>query len=137
VLGETTGSLGRPISAAPWPEADGRRDYAEIAEAVTEDIGRKVSPDNVRFLAEKKLRPLGVLAAADGSSPELERPDPLLALKFRTAVIPEGFTRGLTTIFRPLFWPPVLALMIAAFLGLDAWLFLHHGVAQGLRHAIY
>ena len=117
--------------------ADGQRDHAAIAAAVSEDIGRKVSPDNVRFLVEKKLRPLGVLAAADGSSPELERPDPLLALKFRTAVIPERFTRALTTIFRPLFWPPVAALAIAAFLALDAWLFLDHGIAQGLRHAIY
>ncbi len=86
--------------------ADGRRDFAAIAAAVSEDFGRKVSADNVRFLVEKKLRPLGVLAAADGSSPELERPDPLLALKFRTAVIPERFTRALTTLFRPLFWPP-------------------------------
>ena len=117
--------------------ADGQRDYAAMAQVASEDVGRRVSPDNVRFLVEKKLRPLGVLAAADGSSPNLDRPDPLLALKFRTAVIPEGFTRALTTIFRPLFWPPVLALVIAAFLALDAWLFLDHGIAQGLRHAIY
>jgi putative peptide zinc metalloprotease protein len=117
--------------------ADGQRDYAAMAQVVSDDVGRKVSADNVRFLVEKKLRPLGVLAAADGSSPKLERPDPLLALKFRTAVVPEGFTRALTTIFRPLFWPPVLGLVIAAFLALDAWLFLHHGIAQGLRHAIY
>src|SRR3954451_16182488 len=89
--------------------ADGRRDHAAIAAAVSEEIGRKVTPDNIRFLVEKKLRPLGVLPAADGSSPELTRPDPLLALKFRTAVIPERVTRGLTAIFRPLYWPPVLA----------------------------
>ena len=31
----------------------------------------------------------------------------------------------------------MLGLVIAAFLALDAWLFLHHGIAQGLRHAIY
>ena len=117
--------------------ADGRRDEAAIATAVSEEIGRKVSPDNVRFLVEKKLRPLGVLAAADGSSPELTRPDPLLALKFRTAVVPARLTRGLTTLFRPLFWPPVLALVIAGFLALGAWLLLEHGIAQGLRHAIY
>ncbi len=117
--------------------ADGRRDEAAIATAVSEEVGRKVSPDNVRFLVEKKLRPLGVLAAADGSSPELTRPDPLLALKFRTAVVPARLTRGLTTLFRPLFWPPVLALVIAGFLALGAWLLLEHGIAQGLRHAIY
>ena len=117
--------------------ADGRRDHAAIAAAVSEEIGRNVSADNVRFLVEKKLRPLGVLAAADGSSPELTRPDPLLSLKFRTAVIPERFTRGLTTLFRPLYWPPVLALGIAGFLALGAWLLFEHGIAQGLRHAIY
>ncbi len=117
--------------------SDGQRDYAAVAEVVSEDLGRKVSPDNIRFLVEKKLRPLGVLAAADGSSPELERPDPLLALKFRTAVIPEGFTRTLTTIFRPLFWPPVMAVVIVAFLALDGWLFGSHGIGQGLRHLLY
>ena len=47
------------------------------------------------------------------------------------------FTRALTTLFRPLYWPPVPALAIAAFLALGAWLFLEHGIAQGLRHAIY
>ena len=117
--------------------ADGQRDYAALAEAVTEALGRKVSADNVRFLVEKKLRPLGVLPAADGSSPALERPDPLLALKFRTAVIPEALTRALTTIFRPLYFPPVLAVVVLGFFALDAWLFLFHGIAPGLRHVIY
>src|SRR3954470_10776556 len=101
--------------------ADGSRDHRAMAEVVAAEIGRGVSGHNVRFLVERQLRPLGVLAAADGSSPELERPDPLLALKFRTAVIPERFTHALTTIFRPLFWPPVLVLVIAAFLALDGW----------------
>jgi putative peptide zinc metalloprotease protein len=117
--------------------ADGSRDYAAMAEVVARAIGRGVSADNVRFLVEKKLRPLGVLAAADGTSPQLERPDPLLALKFRTAVIPERLTSALTAIFRPLFWPPVLAAVIVGFLAVDVWLFLHHGIAPGLRRALY
>ena len=75
--------------------ADGQRDHAAMARAVSDDIGRTVSAANVRFLVEKKLRPLGVLAAADGSSPEIGRPDPLLALKFRTAVVPERVTGAL------------------------------------------
>jgi putative peptide zinc metalloprotease protein len=117
--------------------ADGNRDYAAMADVVTASLGRKVSADNVRFLVEKKLRPLGVLAAADGSSPKLDRPDPLLALKFRTAVIPEGITRPLTAIFRPLFFPPVMVALVLGFLALDAWLFLDHGIGQGLRQAVY
>src|SRR3712207_8840036 len=49
-----------------------RSDYEEIADAVSERVGRGVSGDNVRFLTEKKLRPLGVLAQADGSTPRLQ-----------------------------------------------------------------
>jgi putative peptide zinc metalloprotease protein len=117
--------------------ADGVRDYAAMAEVVTPAVRRHVTADNIHFLVEKKLRPLGVIAAADGSSPQLEKPDPLLALKFRTAVIPERVTRALTTVFRPLYLPPVLAAVIVAFLALDAWLFLHHGIAPGLRRTLY
>jgi putative peptide zinc metalloprotease protein len=71
-------------------QVDGKRDFAQIAERTGERFGRKVSSGNVQFLVEKQLRPLGVLAAADGSSPSLPKADPLLALKFRTALIPPG-----------------------------------------------
>src|SRR5438067_3778706 len=67
--------------------ADGNRTNEEIAAAVSEAIKRGVSADNVRELIESKLRPLGVLAGADGSSPEVQKLDPLLALRLRTAVI--------------------------------------------------
>jgi len=117
--------------------ADGRRPPAEIAERVTETFGRKVSADNVRFLVEKKLRPLGVLAAADGSSPEMTRSDPMLALKFRAALIPENVSRALTTIFRPLFWPPVIVAVLGALAVLDGWLFFVHGVGQSSRQLLY
>src|SRR5918997_5137758 len=49
-------------------EADGQRDLGGIAERVSEASGRGVSADNVGFLIEKRLRPLGVLAARDGVS---------------------------------------------------------------------
>src|SRR3954468_12250710 len=35
--------------------ADGERDEAQIADAVSERFGRRVSPDNVTFLVERKL----------------------------------------------------------------------------------
>src|SRR3954470_23141772 len=76
-------------------QVDGERDTDAIAEAFSHAIGRGVTGDMVRMLADEQLRPLGVLAAADGTSPKVEKSDPLLALKFRTAVVPEGFTRAL------------------------------------------
>lgn len=117
--------------------ADGNNDYAAMAELVGTEIHRQVSADNVRLLVEEKLRPLGVLVAADGSSVDAKKLDPLLALKFRAAVIPERASKVVAAVFKPLFLPPVL---LAALVGLglvDAWLFLHHGIAQGLRETLY
>jgi putative peptide zinc metalloprotease protein len=118
-------------------EADGQRDLEEMAERVTEASGRGVSADNVGFLIDKRLRPLGVLAARDGSSPEVKRADPLLALKFRAALVPDWLVRAITTVFRPLFWPPVILLMLGGLIAFDFWLFGNHGIAQSLRSLTY
>ena len=117
--------------------ANGERDLAEIADRVGTAVGRGVSADNVAFLIEKRLRPLGVLARRDGSSPTLKKADPLLALKFRAALMPERLVRAITRVFRPLFWPPVIVAVLLALVALDAWLFLVHGVAQSTRDLTY
>ena len=88
------------------------------------------------MLVDSKLRPLGVLAAPDGSSLTLQRPNPLLALNFKTAVVPPGLVNAVTVVFRPLFWPLLVIATVAGFIGLDWWLFFVHGIAQGLRHLI-
>jgi putative peptide zinc metalloprotease protein len=116
---------------------DGEAREDELARRFSERIERQVEPDLVRTLLDEQLRPLGVVAEADGSSPTIEKVDPLLALKFRTRVLPDGFVRGLTTIFKPLFWPPVVGLVVLAFVALDAWLFGVHGISQSLRKVIY
>lgn len=116
---------------------DGRRSYDEIAERVTETFGRGLSGENVQFLIDEKLRPLGVLAAADGSTPELQKVDPMLALRFRAALVPESAVRAITTVFYPLFFPPVILAVVAGLVAFDAWLFLSHGVAQAGRELLY
>ena len=117
--------------------ADGERDEAQLADVVSEGFGRRVSADNIRFLVEKKLRPLGVLAAADGSSPRLRKADPLLALKYRTALVPAPAVQRLARVFAWLFSPLVLALALGALVAFDAWLLFEHGVAASLRSALY
>ncbi len=117
--------------------ADGERDEEAIAAVVSERFDRRVSADNVRFLVEKKLRPLGVLAAADGSSPRLRKSDPLLALKYRTALVPAPAVQRLARVFGWLFSPLVLVLALGALVAFDIWLFFIHGVASGLRGALY
>ena len=117
--------------------ADGSRDYQAIAAEVSQELHRGVSPDNVRMLVDKKLRRLGVLAAPDGSSPMLKRNDPMTALRFRASVIPEGVVNGITTVFRPLYWPPVVLGVLATVFAFDAWMFFIHGLAQGVRVMLY
>ena len=86
-------------------QIDGKRDYGAISEAVSEKLGRGVSPENIQTLVEEKLWPLGILAGPGGERPGVKKLDPLLALKLRTAVVPKSFTRVLTTLFYPLFLP--------------------------------
>src|SRR3712207_5191012 len=85
---------------------------------------------NVRFLVEELLRPLGVLAATNGSSAKLPRAKPALALTFRTPLVPEGVVQAFTAVFRPLFFAPVVIVMLAGFAALDFWLFFIHGISQ-------
>src|SRR2546423_2387456 len=107
----------------------GRRAYREIAERATEEFKRGITAENAQFLIDEKLLPLGVVAAENGSGPELRKADPLLALKFRAALVPQRVVRGITTVFRPLFLPPVIVAVLAGLGALDFWLFFVHGIA--------
>src|SRR3954464_14185277 len=113
--------------------ADGRRDAEAIAAAVSERFGRGVSPDSVRFLVERKLRPLGVLALEDGSTPELPKRAPVMALRHRRPLVPpappvpEGAVNVIARAFAWVHPPPVLALVLLALAAFDVWLFGIHG----------
>lgn len=116
---------------------DGKARETELARRFSERIERQVEPEMVRTLLDEQLRPLGVVAEPDGSSPKIDKIDPLLALKFRTKVVPQPVVHALTTVFKPLFWPPVVIVVVLAFIALDVWLFGLHGVSQSLRRVIY
>ena len=118
-------------------QIDGRRGYDDIAKAVTGSYGKNVSADNVKTLVEGQLTKLGIAVPPGQTPPKVEKPDPMLALRFKTAVIPEGVTRAITVLFKPLFWPPVVLAVVVAFVALDIWLFFGHGVAQSARELIY
>jgi putative peptide zinc metalloprotease protein len=117
--------------------ADGEHTLQEIADEVGHEIGRGVSADNVHVLVDKKLRPLGVLAEADGSSPQARKLDPMLALRFRAAVIPERLSNRLAGLFQPLFFGPIVVAALVGLVAADAWLFAGHGVAQAIRQGLY
>jgi putative peptide zinc metalloprotease protein len=119
-------------------EIDGTKGYEEIGARVTEKFERGLDAEMTKMLVEEKLRPLGVVATPDGEADaELKKIDPLLALKFKAAVVPEWLVNSVTTIFRPLFYPPVVVATLGGLVALDVWLFGYHGVAQSMRQTLY
>ncbi|HEX4820439.1 MAG TPA: hypothetical protein VFV00_09550 [Acidimicrobiales bacterium] len=126
-----------PLLYAIAVRCDGQHDVSRIAAEVGSEIRREIDPEQVQYLIDEKLRPLGILTLADGSSPQLEKPDPFLALRFRVGVISERWSDRLGTAFKPLFLPLIVLGALAAFVAVDVWLFFVHGVAQSLRQALY
>jgi putative peptide zinc metalloprotease protein len=116
--------------------ADGKT-YDEIGREISSEIKRSLDADQVRFLVEQKLRPLGIITLPNGSSPEIAKADPFLGFRFRAAVIPERVSNVLGAIFQPLFFPVAVLAVLGLFVGIDAWLFLVHGVAQSIRQSLY
>lgn len=116
---------------------DGRRDDAELAAQLSEQIGKVATADDVRFLVENKLRPLGVLRSLDGADPEVARSNPLLALRWRVVVSKPAATRRLTDPLTGLFRPLVVVAVMAAFVAVSVWLLLDKGLAAPARQALY
>jgi putative peptide zinc metalloprotease protein len=115
---------------------DGRRTFDEIATEIRERHGRELDGDDVQMLVDAKLRPAGLIVESGERKP-VKRTVPLLALRFRSRVIPARVVGAITKIFYPLFFAPVVALVVGAFIALDVWLFAFHGTAQPVRHVIY
>jgi putative peptide zinc metalloprotease protein len=126
-----------PLLYAVAAESDGVRDAGAVAAAVSTRCGRGVSAGNVRFLAEKQLRPLGILALPDGTMPEVRKRAPLMALRHRRSLVP---ARVVGVMARAMAWAhrPAVVLLVLVALGLfDAWLFGVHGLAAPLRTTLY
>lgn len=115
---------------------DGQSSYDEVAQRVSGPFGKAVSGDNVRSLVHDKLRPLGVLADAQGNSPEVPAADPLLGLKLRRQVLRPRTVNALAALSTPIFWPPFVVAVLAGLAATDYWLFFVHGIGQGLRATV-
>jgi putative peptide zinc metalloprotease protein len=105
-------------------------DVDEVADRVSAGYGREVSPDNVRYLIDQKLRPTGLLWSGEATGEQaapVARANPLLALRLRLPLVPERVHRKVTTSLKPLFWPPVVVATLALLLTFDVWLVTHLG----------
>lgn len=114
---------------------DGERDLGQLAEELGRRCGKLVTPEDVRFLLDEKLAPLGLLAGADGSAPPTQKPTPLLGLKLKVVVSDPAVTRRITRPFAWLFRPWVVVPVLLAFAVTVWWVLWEHGLAPGTRQA--
>ncbi|MGH3754253.1 MAG: hypothetical protein ACRDRP_16470 [Pseudonocardiaceae bacterium] len=121
---------------------DGQRDLAQVAAALSAEFGRVVQAEQVSYLIDKRLRPVGIVAAdphaADTDAPPQMKlkSDPLLALKFRVGVVSEQAVWRIAGVFQPMFWPPVILAALVAFVALDVVIIAQGGMAQIVPSAL-
>jgi putative peptide zinc metalloprotease protein len=101
---------------------DGIRTVGEVAERTSTAFDREVSADNVGYLVASKLEPLGLVPGAGAHSTPLAEDQPLLGLKLRHTMIRETMVQRLAGVFKPLFHPVIVVVVLASLIGSDAWL---------------
>jgi putative peptide zinc metalloprotease protein len=119
--------------------ADGSRTVAQIANEVTKATRWSVGPDQIRYLVEKKLVPLGIVLPSGESgvregSPDrrTDRRSPLQVRARHRVLGPAGIER-VTRVLHVLFRPRVaMALLIVVLLS-HAWLYIGAGVMERVR----
>jgi putative peptide zinc metalloprotease protein len=116
-------------------EIDGIRNANAIARQVSEDLGRTLGAEQVRYLITAKLLPLGLIAGP-GAPAAPPKSTPLLALRARGTFLPERAANAIAVLLRPLFrWPAVLAVVVSV-AAVDYWLFATRGPAAGLGQVL-
>jgi putative peptide zinc metalloprotease protein len=115
---------------------NGQRSLAQVADVLSAELGKLVTPEQVSYVIEHRLRPVGIVAADPqtvqaGVAPTMAvKSDPLLAFKFRVGVVPERVVWRIAGLFRPMFWPPVIVAALADFIGLDVLIIAQGGLEQ-------
>jgi putative peptide zinc metalloprotease protein len=107
-----------------------------VADSVSREADARLSAEQIVYLVDRKLAPLGVTTFSDGTDPQLVRSDPFLALKFKIAVFPESVTWFIGGLFAWLFRPWVIAPVLAAFLAGEVWVLTSKSIADALSMAI-
>ena len=114
---------------------DGSRDPSAIASLVSDELGRSLNADQVRYLIAAKLIPLGVVARADAPA-AAPKASPLLALRARGTLLPERAANAAGVVLRPLFRLPLVVAVAASVLAVDYWLFAVHGLGGGVAQVL-
>lgn len=112
------------------------RELPEIGARAGVELDLRITPDQVRYLLEKKLHPLGVVAGPGGEAPQLQRLQPMFGLRYRVGVVPPRVVDRIARLLSPLFLPPVIAAVLGGLVAFDVWIAAFHGIGRSLSHVI-
>jgi putative peptide zinc metalloprotease protein len=111
-------------------QMDGRRGPDGIADLVSSDLGRALTPGQVCVLIIAKLVPLGIVAGQRTASASGQpAATPLLGLRARGTLLPARAAGAVGTLLRPLFYWPVIAAVIGSVIGTDCWVISARGLS--------
>ncbi len=97
----------------------------EVAADLSTRLGRELTAEDVLYLVDERLRPVGLIAPEAAEAGDVEaapppvRADPLLGLRYRVDLVPERVARRIAVLFGPLFLRPVWVAAVAAFVAVD------------------
>jgi putative peptide zinc metalloprotease protein len=111
---------------------DGRRDLDMVADRVSQDFGRRLTPAGLRHLLDTKLRPLGLVTQANRQTARAPRATPVLALSLRAVLLPAPVVRRLARLLAPLHLPAVVLSFLLAAIVTDTLLLLDRGLGHAL-----
>src|SRR3954449_7394389 len=121
-----------PLMYGVLEEADGERDHAALATAMSERRGRRREAEHVARI-EEKLADQGLLAGSEGKAPP--RSNPLLALRWKVLFTDPKVTRRITAPFQWFFRPWVLLPALIGFAVVCWFVLIHKGVAPATAQA--
>ncbi len=114
---------------------DGASSLKTVATRVSAAIGRTVTSENVLFLLENKLCPLGLVAGTAPMAPGPMDAGPL-QLTMRGRLLPASVVGAVARLFQPLFAAGAVGGVLGLVAAADLWLFAHHGLTRAFHQLI-
>ncbi len=114
----------------------------QVADRAGVVFGRELTGDNIRYLVEGKLIPMGVVVAGDPDRPPDRNAEPpprsdlLLSLKIRGVLLRPRAAGAVGQALAWLHYPALAGLVLAAFAAFEVWLFAVHGAIGPLLQVL-
>lgn len=120
-------------------QCTGDQTHEQMAEAMSQKLGRKVTAENIKTLVAK-LIPMGIVDVPNLPE-ELRQSAPsgpgALSVNAKMLRVPPRVFAPLSKVLQFFYIKPILVLTVLLTFAAEGWLFLVHGVGGGIHDALY